>query len=196
MTKQEAAWLGTREGATAGAKYVEDVEHLRIDAQLVKATVNTLAYDLPMRPVSRIPAEAFHVAFVNEFMAVWTRHYNTLPEVVEARRLDKLRRTIDSTSREADGKIERFTSNLRTNPAYAFEWSDTAFQAAATLDVNARVTNMLNSDLTIDAVQKELIHEVVTGSRHPSHSTSQPSNLMQQYKLAVLASLLAAILDN
>ena len=90
---------------------------------------------------------------------------------------------------EAQGTLDKFTANFATNPAQAFQWSDSAFNAAARLEITKRVLVWLQEGADLAQVIQELNRQVRFNSRNPSHSTSTPHNLIEQCKLAATADL-------
>ena len=87
-------------------------------------------------------------------------------------------------------EIEKWKARLEENPAYAFEWSDPAFKAAALLAVNSSALLQVKDGVDIDDMIGELTDRVMFRSSCPAMSTSVASNLFEQYKLAAAANLL------
>lgn len=88
---------------------------------------------------------------------------------------------------EAQGTLDKFTADFAKNPAYAFQWSDAAFRAAARLEITKRVLVWLQEGADLPQVIQELNRQVRFNCRNPSHSTSTTHNLIEQCKLAELA---------
>lgn len=79
---------------------------------------------------------------------------------------------------EADATLARFSADLAKDPAYAFEWSASAFEAAATKRVLGEVLRRLASE-SQSAVLARAEAEVRLRAKRGSKSTSEASNLME-----------------
>jgi hypothetical protein len=87
-------------------------------------------------------------------------------------------------------ELEKWKTKLDQNPAYAFEWSDPAFKTAAFLEVQSSALLLVVDGVSIDDLIDVLTDRVLFRSSCPAMSTSVPSNLLEQYKLAAVADLL------
>lgn len=96
----------------------------------------------------------------------------------------------------AEQVIVKFKKNLEENPAYAFEWSEGAFEAAAKIDVNKYALTMLTHEKggLVETI-KQVRHQVLRGARNVESSTSHVSNLVNRFKTASLANLLESLED-
>jgi hypothetical protein len=95
---------------------------------------------------------------------------------------------------------ERFIKNLQDySPAYAFEWSREAFDAAGRHKVSVLINEWVKGcqlagkteEETIKSLEDFLLEEVIRGARWPSRSTSPQSNEMAISELSAKAELLA-----
>lgn len=108
------------------------------------------------------------------------------------RRLEKLKTATESAFQE----IEKFQEKLNAGQyEYAFEWSDSSFQATATISFArsiCRSLRYLTKDLDfrenvfIENLQEELTRSIACIST----STSQGSNLLKQKSLVVIGKFL------
>lgn len=87
-------------------------------------------------------------------------------------------RMLDSALDNARARLKKFTSDLATYPAHAFEWSDDAFEAAATLFVFSVVKKQIATK-PIAELRAHAQREVNAAARRGSRSTSVPANLMR-----------------
>jgi hypothetical protein len=67
------------------------------------------------------------------------------------------------------------------------------FAASASLDVLKSVRSLLESGSTVEDIRNELTSLVMHASKYPPCSSSVPSNLVAQYKLAAQADLLSEL---
>ncbi len=88
--------------------------------------------------------------------------------------------------------LGKFKSNLETNPKYAFEWGDSAIEAAAKLGVYPRILKALEKciPVNINLIFKEVREDVEFKARCDEHSTGQCSNLVARAELKALANFL------
>lgn len=113
------------------------------------------------------------------------------PEEIEARRQRRAMRLVDRFLAH-QLEVERWADKLKADPCSAFEWSDGAFQAAARLWVGKALHVWLTGEgreepVALDLVIKECRRNALRAAQHPKHSTSIPSNLMEQYKASAFA---------
>jgi len=107
----------------------------------------------------------------------------------------------------AEKEMETFKKRLAEHPSYAFEWGTGAVEAAAQLEVFKSVLVWLiggsdnlgdraegeqefTEEQVLADVLKEVRREVLRRSRYVPSSTSQMSNIIEQYKLAAWATAL------
>ena len=74
------------------------------------------------------------------------------PEEQAARHRQNLIDCVDRAIRWAQDSIDAFAATLANQPAYAFEWSQDAFQAAADLELLRRVKQHLDENITPEAL--------------------------------------------
>jgi hypothetical protein len=87
--------------------------------------------------------------------------------------------------------IERLKRELDKDPAYALSWGTDAFAAAAKLRVLRQLIAVLADDTaTVEDIRAELTARVLRKSQYLAHSSSQTSNLIEQYELVANAELL------
>lgn len=119
-----------------------------------------------------------------------------------------LARTLLNGMMMAKSEIAKWQIQLETNPAYAFEWSGRAFNAAATLEVNARLLGYIGHDpvtgfpgenaaktledsqVIFDRAQAHILSEALRlASGINNTSSSQTSNVLERAKAAHYANL-------
>jgi hypothetical protein len=84
--------------------------------------------------------------------------------------------------------IEKFKASLETDPAYALEWSRSAFEAAAFLHVGKHLARLSTGEkATVESIVDYAHDMVLRGANHPEHSTSPQSNELKREVLAVYA---------
>lgn len=99
-----------------------------------------------------------------------------------------LERRINSEIKSAKEKIEKFKAELsERSPAYAFSWADSAMRAAAALDVWFQLKNNIGEGSNIRLIRDIAEQNVLQAARYPQKSTSDCSNLIEQYKLSAWA---------
>lgn len=104
----------------------------------------------------------------------------------------------DRLVRNAERDLTAWKEKLEKNPAYAFEWSSNAFQAAAELEVGKTVQAWLKMAVTSKRTEERLLKDimdevrgcVIRGARWPQHSSSPQSNEMKTTVISVWAELL------
>ena len=110
-----------------------------------------------------------------------------------------LERRINSEIKSAKEKIEKFKAELsERSPAYAFSWADGVIRAAATLDVWTQVKLNIDEGASIRLLRDIAEQNVLHAARYPQKSTSDCSNLIEQYKLsawAEVASFLSSTIE-
>lgn len=97
---------------------------------------------------------------------------------------------MNSQLRQAKDKLKSFQTDLAGFPAHAFEWADSAMEAAAIEDVFLRVINALtakDTKATRATMYEHAMQQVMQKSKHPSRSSGQCMNLMAQHTLSAWA---------
>ena len=99
---------------------------------------------------------------------------------------------LETRVKQAQDAIDQFKKKLDNGAAYAFEWSQSAFEAAAIIEVATPALEYLRGDAaaTVDLVKESWTREALQRARSPEFSTSVTSNLMSTYRTAALAKLL------
>lgn len=87
----------------------------------------------------------------------------------------------------AQHTLDKFKATFSEDPSYAFEWSDSAFTAAAEVNVFGSVVRSLKHipapgepEVTIETIRAHATEQALRRAHYPSHSTSVPSNHMYQ----------------
>lgn len=97
-----------------------------------------------------------------------------------------LKEDVESLSRD----IQEYADKLVKNPGHTLTWSDGVFSMAAELEIsNALIKAMEGGASITDYYKKVLMPRILIKAGSPSRSTSQCANLMEQARLAVMASL-------
>lgn len=117
---------------------------------------------------------------------------NTRTKAYLLQSAEELKRSAQHTLEEFQGRITKY------GYAYAFEWSASAFQAAARVAVAESLIAWLDKQVEgkteaemVEMILKEVGRIVVRGARWPEHSTSQQSNVMKTEITAVWADFYA-----
>jgi hypothetical protein len=189
MTKQEARNAGQERGINFANGISEDILRNDLDAYRddIKARANFEAREAGFR-VESTNCLAFIDAFVHAANTRFLGRRSDLPDIKIAQRTAWIIRSLARLKENASATIASFTESVAKNPAYAFEWSDGAFKAAAMLDVVARLEHGRDeSNMSYADLYAHFRKDVMRNARHASHSTSMPSNLMNEYKLAAQA---------
>lgn len=96
----------------------------------------------------------------------------------------------------AKSTLAKFVGDLTSYPGSAFEWGDSAVNAAAVVSVWSDVLGAVTSgNRTTPQIRAEYTARVLSNSIHRTKSTSQCDNLLQQCKLAEMAEVVEAIRD-
>ena len=101
------------------------------------------------------------------------------------RRLEILKNRIVTAKKT----LEQFKERLDKHPVYAFEWARDAFYAAVEIDLLEEIIPILEEgkrtpEQIAESLQKDLMNKARScGNR----STSQTSNLVDDYRIEVLA---------
>lgn len=105
-------------------------------------------------------------------------------------------RTLDGMIDDSKRTVAKFTERLAEDPAYAFEWGDSAMDAAASLAVASRLKAIITAqsakmteDELVKAVCDMILQNMVHGAQSPKQSTSTCANLMDRYTTKAYAGL-------
>lgn len=112
---------------------------------------------------------------------------NSVPATLTQR--DYFNLTLETMLRNEPKKIEKFAEELKKDPAYAFDWSLEAMEAAAKLKVAKQVKASFDSGTSIEDLFKYATHETVRGARYVRQSSSPVSNVMHQFTTAAWATI-------
>jgi len=124
----------------------------------------------PVAPVVRSDADVFAAQMVD---------HSPLSEVV---------RGLEYQIKWAQSELDAWKATFETNPAYAMEWSDSAFDTAAKLEVAHRILKIIQAEHGgYDVAVREVKAQVFRGALYPSHSTSPTTNRMAEARLAAMA---------
>lgn len=108
---------------------------------------------------------------------------------------EDIRDMAQRSKNQAEKAIAAFTQRLAKDPAYAMEWAQEEYRAAATLDVTDRILHRLQAGpVTVRDLTEELLKETLSGACYPKESTSPVANLLASYRTAVYAHMLKDIL--
>ena len=103
---------------------------------------------------------------------------------------DFIIRSIESDLSSAKKVLEKFAADIAVQPLYAFSWGDKAVTAAAKVQVLGDVLAVLKSGVDVEKVRKHATEQALQAAKWPARSTSVMSNLAEQEKGAVWASLI------
>ena len=115
--------------------------------------------------------------------------------------IESLKTKATSVIEFATKEIAEFAADLSKDPGHALEWSSKAFEAAGRIEVWSRVRAWVTPTsrevdgpeaariISIDEVKEEAGKEVHRRAIYPSHSTSAPSNMMDECRLVAWASV-------
>lgn len=110
-----------------------------------------------------------------------------------------LERRINSEIKSAQATIEKFKADMAKNgAAYAFSWGDGAMRAAAALSVWYQIQNNIGEGSNLRLLRDIAEQNVLQAARYPQKSTSDCSNLIEQYGLsawAEVASFLSSTIE-
>lgn len=98
----------------------------------------------------------------------------------------------------AEATVQKFQNGLAENPAYAMEYSDSAFTAAARIRIYGEVVRALENTkvVSVKMVYDYSLDRVKSGALHPQKSTSMASNLYKQEELAAWAKVCEELESN
>jgi hypothetical protein len=111
-------------------------------------------------------------------------------------KFEKLTYIADDLARSAEYNLKKFQASFEKNPAYAFEWSASAFVAAAEKQVGEIIQiilkkNEASEEERAEYVLREALDRAMREARSPSHSTSVQSNEIAR----AIASVWAKVYD-
>ena len=193
MTKNDANVIAQNAAEQHATLFLSNPANL----QSPRDTVKTYATEYAALNVAKgRHAETMQYAFVTVFMSRWSAAHNALPDVMAARRVERLLDYCHGQVARGTDVVATFATKLtedRWDAAFnAFEWADSAAEAAASVKVARRVLAWYETAKDVDRVLDEVRSAVWTAARSPKHSTSQLSNLMAQNELAAYAAVLDA----
>jgi hypothetical protein len=190
MTKTQATDMGSKHGEMYATAMTDDALRATYEGAVedFRHAANTRCFDTGVRSIESPNAIAYIDAFRQAAIRTYNARRNELPDVKAANRLEEFQHAIIWMMSSAQSALEQFKTRFAEDPFYAFEWADGAMEAAAKAYVAKTIQAwMERTNNDIDAVQNEILKAMHQGARCPSRSTSQPSNLMAQYKTAAFA---------
>lgn len=90
--------------------------------------------------------------------------------------VDTIRRRVGYDEKQ----LHEWAAKFETDPLYQLEWAERVYDIAGEYKVASVVNALLDQGLSLDAVMKYAMDEVVRGARSPSHSTSPCANLAKE----------------
>lgn len=113
-----------------------------------------------------------------------------------AKKLDLIREGIAMELKALREQIAEFARKLPENPSYHLRWADGEFVAAAKIEVFNEIIQTIDGlakserddEEQMEYLTSMLVRSTIRGAESPRHSTSIPSNLMEQYRTAAWAS--------
>ena len=176
-------------------------------ADAVDATLATLsddailAFDLQLAR-SLMPSSGFSPAmqqlYVERLGSIIERrraeiqYARRTPEEIDAELSSAARHYLARAIESDTDTLAAWEEKFKNNAAYAFEWADGAMRAAARRNVYLGLLGLFEAETPIPYAQVAAIaqREALRVARHPSSSTSQPSNLMTTYTGSAYAEFL------
>lgn len=194
MTKSEAKSEGQARGMQFAEGFTEEQLRGGLDAQRenIRQAAASFAVANHFRSVDSGNAQVFIEAYVQAAGMRFLGRRRELPDVKAAERAEYVARYFAQEIVDAQATIASWRKSLDENPTYAFQWSDATFKAAAALDVLIRFKE-INELAGTDKMLEEARSRVISGAKYPPASTSMPSNLIDTYKTAALASLVESL---
>jgi hypothetical protein len=102
-------------------------------------------------------------------------------------------RYFNKQKEEAEAELKKFATTLSEHPVYALEWAESAFTAAATLQMALAAVKWLGSeevkDETVDELREYLQKEALRKTKNPKRSTSVMSNSMDRELASVMVKM-------
>jgi hypothetical protein len=103
---------------------------------------------------------------------------------------EDLSKTFEGEIRRAQKTIDEFAATLIKDPMYAFEWTNSAIRAAASLKVYKYLNEILKcDDVEISEIAARVNKEALRAARYPSFSTDPVSNYVNQQKGVIWAEI-------
>jgi len=193
MTKNEAIEAGKE----AGTKQAEAM----VNAEWLRAKVPAGASGIAVRDVAvaeagpyasmasaerKVRSTPFFDAYAKAFAAIVVARWNELPEVKVEQRVRSFEWRVESALTSAQADLDKFSKNFSEDPAYAFEWADSAMKAAASRKVALHL-QAIAKEHGLDEALNFAHQQALRGARYPSHSTSATTNEMAAYVTAAYA---------
>lgn len=122
---------------------------------------------------------------------------NEIPEVHVENRRGSIERQLEWILSSAEADLAKFAASFAENPFYAFEWAQSAIEAAARKDVATRLKMMIDGGKEKDsydgweAAVAFAYDQALRGARWPNHSTSAVSNVAKEALTAAYADFAA-----
>lgn len=105
--------------------------------------------------------------------------------------MEKLHKALEKEIARQNLVIDKFHASFRAAPAYAFGWSQSAFEAAAKVAVYTQIKEAIEGKKATEAhILEHARRELEQGAANPKFSTSTTSNLIEQYKTSAWAAFL------
>jgi len=117
-------------------------------------------------------------------------------------KLDRIKERIHYNLEISWEVVNKFREELSKHPTYAFEWGQDAIKASATIKLYGEFKSLIESEEFVNAEKlnnfetcvymletysNNVNRTLLTKARYPKGSSSQISNLMEQYIVAELA---------
>jgi hypothetical protein len=200
MAKQSKKEIARVAAVEAGRKAGrETFEHLLSELGASDAILRESEDVVKKEAVLLMPAveidNGFDGAFVEGFLAAWRARRADLPEVKAARRAEYLRRKLDSMNGDAISRLATFRDRFEQDASNAFRWADSAMDAAATLEVVAKIREIVDHENGgVERAVEYAREQALMLARHSSQSTSISANAMARYQLAAFAEITDPVL--
>lgn len=102
--------------------------------------------------------------------------------------LEMITKSANTLVRNAEPVLKKFQDKFSASPAYAFEWSNNALQAAAEKEFGEMLLAWTATpDAQVPAILDQVRYLVTCKARFPERSTSMVSNEMSLCRMAVMA---------
>lgn len=111
------------------------------------------------------------------------------------RTVEQMKKWLEEEIKQADKILADFNDKFMVNPAYSLSWADETFKAAAAKEKYTMLLNTLNQNesITASSMVEWVTEDVVFKAGGREHSTSPCSNMIERYRLAVLAAFMKYI---
>lgn len=111
--------------------------------------------------------------------------------------LKEIKMMIGLKKRSLNKTINIFKEEFDKDHFTTLSWSDDIFKDSCLLHVYELLeSQMTKDDFSMDNFKKFCLNKILTKSKNPAHSTSQCSNLMEEYKLAAFSEVYQFLQDN